>query len=422
MRIKKILSLCALAFIGLGSAIGLANEKDAIKVSAEEETSSTSVKVVWKGDEAAPSTLYCYSWNATSGSTNGSWPGTAFSYIEETNSYNVTIPNKVTDGSETDHVIFNNNSGSQTGNLNFSYILKNLSPHQKGTLSFTLKNSSSGTWTGTWYVCNNSEFKYTSDYCKIWLDRKDDLSNDSSYLTPILDYTTSDGKDVSVWPSSYVETYSGSGRYLVGYNVLKDEIKNATYKFTLTDIYWATIKGYTASQTYTSGDNAYLHYFNGYSSGVFTDLTFSKGRAASSQYQLAVSTIIKEVFNGYFTCLSDKDNGYGNFYALKDTWIHGTLDDVDTWWIQGDMDSVAIDDYASSSDYETGEGKTYSTNLWDKYNMMNAGFNSLANASLARTFTINFVNNNGFIFLVIGSIVAVAICLLAIKLFKFRKR
>lgn len=422
MKIKKYLSLAALAFIGLGSAVGLLNHKDnLVKASAAEET-TTKVTVKWnvKGAEA-PASLNCYSWNDASGNNNGAWPGTPVSKAADSDSYVFEIPNKIGDA-DTDRVIFNDGT-SQSENLVFSSFLKNLSAHQKGSVSFTISSLSNKTYNGTWYAHTTSEFKYTSDYCKIWLDRKE-ADSASSYLTPLLVYTTTENKEVTVWPSSYVATYEGSSRYLVGYDVLKNEIVGASYKFSLTDIYWGTNRGETPAQKYESGANAKLHYLNGYNkeSSQQTSLNFSTGRAASGENQLGAAYIVKEVFAGYFTCSSDKDNGYGNFATLADTWVKGLVDEKETWWVSGSLGDVTVDDYATEDGYATGTGKTYSTNLWDKFSIMEAGYNSISGLSLSNSLTINFANNTTLIFLSISTIFAVIVCFVAVRIYKFRKR
>lgn len=426
MKIKKYLSLAALAFIGLGSAVGLLNHKDnLVKASAAEET-TTKVTVKWNVENVeAPSKLYCYSWHQ-GGADNGAFPGTPVSKNADSDSYVFEIPNKVgaTD-TDTDRVIFNDGASkiTQTGDLVFSSFLKNLSAHQKGSISFTISSNYNDTskkyeYSGTWYAHTNSEFKYTSDYCKIWLDRKEAASA-SSYLTPLLVYTTTDNKEVTVWPSSYVATYEGSSRYLVGYDVLKNEIVGASYKFSLTDIYWGTNRGETPAQKYESGANAKLHYLNGYNE---SSLNFSTGRAASDANQLGAANIVKEVFAGYFTCSSDKDNGYGNFATLADTWVKGLVDETETWWVSGSLGEVTVDDFATEDGYATGTGKTYSTNLWDKFSMMEAGYNSIIGLSLSNSLTINFANNTTLIFLSISTIFAVIVCFVAVRIYKFRKR
>lgn len=421
MKIKKILSLGALAIIGLASSLGLANRDNLAKVSAEEE-STTKVTVRWNYEGVeAPETLYCHSWN-DGGIVNDTWPGVPTTKVMsgETATYVFDIPNKTSDGSETNRIIFNNGGDpTKTGDLNFNSTLKNLSAHQKGTISFTIEgiNSENHQFYGKWYAHTATDFKYTSDYCKIWLDRKE-LSAASSYCTPVLSYTTTDSKEVSVWPSSYIETYEGSDRYLVGYDVLKNEIIGASYKFSLVDIFWDTSKGETEAKTYISGDNAKLHYFNGFGS---SSMNFTLGRAASGTFQLGVANIVKAVFDGYFACSSDKDNGYGNFLVLEDTWIKGKVDDAETWWTQGNMGDVKFNDFASESDYTTGEGKTYATNLYAKYNMMLMGYNSIS-ASPSRALSINLINNSAFMFLVVGSFLAVIVCFATVKIYKFRKR
>lgn len=424
MKIKKILSLGALAIIGLASSLGLANRDNLVKVSAEEE-STTKVTVKWDyKDEVAPDKLYCHSWN-NGGIDNDTWPGVSATKVMsgETATYVFDIPNKTSDGSETNRIIFNNGGDpTKTGDLNFNSTLKNLSAHQKGTISFTIKGiNSESQYYGTWNAHTTGDFKYTSDYCKIWLDRKEVLSSKSGYLTPVLSYTTTDSKEVSVWPSSYVETVQGSNRYLVGYDVLKNEIIGASYKFTLINIYWDTILNETTAKKYVSGDNAKLHYINGFTETDGEEINFSTGRAASGTFQLGVANIVKAVFEGYFACSSDKDNGYGNFLVLEDTWIKGKVNDVETWWTQGNMGDVKFNDFASESDYRTGEGKTYATNLYAKYNMMLMGYNSIS-ASPSRALSINLINNSTFMFLVVGSILAVIVCFSTVKIYKFRKR
>lgn len=133
-----------------------------------------------------------------------------------------------------------------------------------------------------------------------------------------------------------------------------------------------------APYTYFTGDNAQIYY-------IWDDGThFSRG-SLQSEYgaNSAIAAAYKYVLEGYYTCSSDMDNGYGNWVEFTKTWIHNPDAGEGGMWftpIEG-MKDVLINDF-EDKDYANGERVENSTDVWTKYQMMSALYNANLPSSL----------------------------------------
>ena len=160
-----------------------------------------------------------------------------------------------------------------------------------------------------------------------------------------------------------------------------------------------------APYTYFTGDNAQIYY-------IWDDGThFSRGSLQSDfGANSAIPAAYKHVLEGYYTCSSDMDNGYGNWAEFTKTWIHNPdAGEGGMWFTPNEgMDQVLINDF-EGKDYANGERVENSTNVWTKYNAMNARYE----ASIAESsplFGISFGNmDNGIIIAVVTLLSVVSV-------------
>ncbi len=160
-----------------------------------------------------------------------------------------------------------------------------------------------------------------------------------------------------------------------------------------------------APYTYFTGDNAQIYYI--WDNGI----QFSRG-SLQSEYgkNSAIAGAYKHVLEGYYTCSSDMDNGYGNWAEFTKTWIHNPeAAEGGIWFTPNEgMDQVLINDF-EGKDYATGERVENSTNVWTKYEAMKARYEaSTAESSLL--FGISFGNmDNGIIIAVVTLLSVVSV-------------
>ena len=132
---------------------------------------------------------------------------------------------------------------------------------------------------------------------------------------------------------------------------------------------------------YASGDNAKVYYL--YWDDTTKGFNYSQGSANKdgNEYALRPEAFGK-VLEAYYTCSDSKDNGYGNFKTLSETWYQRA---DGTYEIGGELGGQTISDYAYGDgkyDYATGE-KTETVDLWTKYSAMMANYNAMATPSSA---------------------------------------
>lgn len=260
---------------------------------------------------------------------------------------------------------------------------------------------------------------FTSETLRIWVDR----GNFESGYT-LLHYWNEDGVDVRVGPSGYAPIQDkdladdeDDPTWLAYYDVNKNIIGCHVQflRFDDTCVYANTFNHNELGEdyVYASGDNAQIYFL--WNEGD----RFGLGSLLNTEYSVKAANL-KPVFEGYFSCRSDADNGYGNWDQFVSTWIKYTGDDgVEHWRIAGELTGVMLDDFANESDYETGtRGKEISAQ--DKYAMMEGLYNQANNQS--NSLSIVNPNDNTTIIIVVVSVVsALTICGLCLYVIKRRK-
>lgn len=351
-------------------------------------------------------TIYVYMWN--DGANNG-WPGTSNTvqprFITETDEEGVYTFTLKTDGTENanlyDKFIINDNAGRQTGD---SAVL-GLDSNWHFVVNVDASNQ---IVSGGWERVASDPF--TSEILRIWVDR----GNFESGYT-LLHYWIEDGVDVRVGPSGYAPVQNDT--WLAYYDVNKDIIGCHVQflKFDGACVYETTFNHNELGEdnVYTSGDNAQIYFL--WDDGA----SFGLGSLESTENSVPAANL-KPVFEGYFSCRSDADNGYGNWDQFVSTWIKYTDGDgVEHWRTSGELSYVMLDDFANESDYETGT-RGNEISAWDKYQMMEGLYNQANNQ--ANSLSIVNPNDNTTIIIVVVSVVsALTICGLCFYVIKRRK-
>ncbi len=358
--------------------------------------------------------IHVYMWND---GTNNGWPGTSNvkepGFITETEEVGVYTFTLKTDGTENNYLfdkfIINDTIG-QTGNAGVLGL--------DSDWHFVVNvNESNTIVSGGWERVASDPF--TSETLRIWVDRG---NFESGY--PLLHYWNEEGVDVRVGPSGYAPIQDkdlsddkDNPTWLAYYDVNKNIVGSHVQfiRFDGACVYTNTFNHNELGEdyVYTSGDNAQIYFL--WNEGD----RFGLGSLASTENSVKAANL-KPVFEGYFSCRSDADNGYGNWDQFVSTWIKYTGDDgVEHWRTAGDLSDVMLDDFANESDYETGtRGKEISA--WDKYQMMEGLYNQANNQSNSLSI-VNPNDNTTTIIIVVSVVSALTICGLCFYVIKRRK-
>ena len=368
--------------------------------------------------------IYVHMWNDGGGTT---WPGISnesepgfITPTEEEGVYTFTLK-KGTDGYLWDKFIIHNNlkigeTEYKTGN---SAVL-GLDSNWHFVVNV---NEDNLIVSGGWERVANDPF--TSETLRIWVDRG---SFESGYT--LLHYWNGEDVDVRVGPSGYAPIQDkdladdkDNPTWLAYYDVNKN-IVGCHVQFIRFDgacVYANTFNHneFGEENVYTSGDNAQIYFLWEDGEDENKQYFFSLGSLDSIEYSVPAENL-KPVFEGYFSCRSDADNGYGNWDRFVSTWIKYTDGDgVEHWRTAGDLSGVMLDDFANESDYETGtRGKEISA--WDKYQMMEGLYNQANNQSNSLSI-VNPNDNTTTIIIVVSVVSALTICGLCFYVIKRRK-
>lgn len=320
--------------------------------------------------------LYCYSydsassmkihlWNASSNTAYTDWnsdpemkkSATTVSYnSHDYTEYYIDVPNGDSASVLYDMVIFRANGSSQTGNLSLPGLA-----HASTAAVSQYKTAwimASGDTSGAWNEIGTTTF--TSDWLRVWVDRNGQYA--TSEYKYAYHYWTSTA-DVEI-PAHYVNIGASTDRYVCYFDVPK-AVVGASYQVKFYNASYV-IQTSTTSYSYVTGDNAQLYYVN-YESGAFN---LSKGDSTGTT-QTIKAAALADVLGGYFSCSTDKDNGYGAFKTVGETWIVKNS----VWWVSGDMSSVSMSDCTTTSDYATGT-RGITTNTYEKYTIMLSEYNA----------------------------------------------
>jgi hypothetical protein len=275
--------------------------------------------------------------------------------------YYIDVPTGGSSSVLYDMVIFRANGSSQTGDLSLPGLA-----HASTVAVNQFKTAwimGSGDTSGSWGEIGTTTM--TSDWLRVWVDRNGQYAT-SDYKYSYHYWTST--ADVEI-PAKYVDIGTSS-RYVCYFDVPK-AVVGASYQVKFYNTSYV-LQASTTTYTYVTGDNAQLYYVN-YESNAFN---MSKGDSTGTT-QTIKAAAMADVLGGYFSCSSDKDNGYGAFKTVGETWFVKNS----VWWTSGDLSTVSVSDSVSSSDYSTGS-RTAITNAYAKYSMMLAQYDK-ANSSSA---------------------------------------
>lgn len=254
---------------------------------------------------------------------------------------------------------------------------------------------------------------FTSDTLRIWVNRGSSYSDGYT----LLHYWNEDGVDVRVGPAGYAEIETGTwlAYYDVNKNIIDSHVQFLNYDGMC--VFKQTFNHHELGEdnVYVTGDNAQIYFlWDGEDGGKF-----SFGSLTNNEGIVPVNNL-KPVFEGYFSCRSDADNGYGNWDQFVSTWIKYTDGEgVEYWRTAGELSAVMLDDFANESDYETGtRGKEISA--WDKYQMMEGLYNQANNQSNSLSI-VNPNDNTTTIIIVVSVVSALTICGLCFYVIRRRK-
>lgn len=377
MKIKKIVFSFVGAALAVGAIVGaLVPAKDAKSVGAAAgETLAEGevlLRIVHEGettDEQIIPTLKVHNWN--DGGNNG-WPGQPIEEFglekRDDGRYTFTLPKVEETGVGTflrDKFIINSDNGGQTGDSAWMGL--------DATNEFILTiNAAGGVVGGGW---NKIVQPYTSDMLRIWVDRGL-AAHEQGYL--LLHYWK-DGVDVKTLPSSYSEITTG--KWMAYYDVAKADLRDAHMQFIRHESTGVYVQTFNDSReggetnVYAAGDNAEIYY-------LWNDGTQFGRDSLAEQEQIVPVANLKLVFEGYFSCAEDMDNGYLNWGKVKSTWITYTDEEgIEHWRTQGDLSDLVLNDFDTEADYATGT-RNKEIDAWTKYQMMEALYNANLPSSL----------------------------------------
>ena len=396
MKIKKIV----FSFVGAALAVGaiagaLVPAKDAKSVGAAAgETLAEGevlLRIVHEGettDEEIIPTLNVYHWN-DGGDGGKIWPGEPIEDLKlkkrEDGRYTFTLP-VVEEASGEAHlhnrfIINTGEGGTQTSNSAWMGLD---ATHEYTLTISTESNTESNTEVrkivgGGW---NKIAQPYTSDMLRIWVDRGL-AAHEQGYL--MLHYWK-DGVDVKTLPAKYTGMTKINGaendayHWLAYYDVPKADLLGAHMQFIRHESTGDYAQTFNDSReggeanVYAAGDNAEIYYL--WENGTQFD------RGSLPQAQNVPVANLKLVFEGYFSCAEDMDNGYLNWGKVKSTWITYTDEEgVEHWRTQGNLTELVLNDFDTEADYATGN-RNKEIDAWTKYQMMETLYNANLPSSL----------------------------------------
>lgn len=230
---------------------------------------------------------------------------------------------------------------------------------------------------------------------RFWLDRNEHYTTGYEYLLTV-------GGVYYSWSAVQLSaTDTVNDFYFVYYDLPLSVLSGQNISFTIVDdrgYQVQTVQGlpYVAGTSTSAGDNSKIWRVN-YSSGNFT---LTKG-PLDSGYVRFYRGLLAAAVEGYLSCDSNTDNGYGAFPAIDSNFILRNPDG--TWKTMGYLSDRYINDFENVSDYETGN-KTLSVNAQAKYDMLKKMYED-AHPSGLKPGTVD-VNNNAKGIAIIGLVFA----------------
>lgn len=260
-------------------------------------------------------------------------------------------------------------------------------------------------WRGSWGG-NGTSHAPNTEYVRLWYSHGNDYAD--GYLHT-LHYWNSTGVDVEVLPTEYVAFGQNNEQWLTYFDVKLSDLLYANIQF---KIYDNTTGAYQVSTItnegtiYKTGNNAHIYY-------LYDDAGqwhYSNDGGLNDGVQVKGDQLAK-VFEAYYTCENDADNGFANIETLKTTWhVEGATG----------LDSAMINDFANGDTSYTGD-RTNSITVQDKINAME-GQLALADSSTSPVFFSNITNNSQTIIIIVIALSAItSITFLVVYSIKRRK-
>lgn len=257
-------------------------------------------------------------------------------------------------------------------------------------------------WRGSWGG-NGSVHAPNTEYARLWYSHGGHYA--SGYLHTL--HYWKDGVDAEVLPTGYVSFGQNDEQYLAYFDVKLEHLFNANIQFKIYDNTTGAFQTSTEvndGTVYSTGNNAHIYYlyFEG-STG-----RYSNDRGLNDGVQVTGDQLAK-VFEAYYTCKNDADNGFANIETLKTTWhVEGATG----------LDTATINDYASGDTTYTGE-RNNSTTVADKFAAMEGQY-ALTNASSPAFFS-SITSDSQTIIIVVIALTAFA-SIVALVVYSIRRR
>lgn len=258
-------------------------------------------------------------------------------------------------------------------------------------------------WRGSWGG-NGSVHAPTTEYARLWYSNGGHY--DDGYLHT-LHYWNSTGVDVEVLPTEHVSFGQNDEQWLAYFDVKLADLLGANIQF---KIYDNTTGAYQVSTItnegtiYNTGNNAHIYY-------LYDDAGqwhYSNDGGLNDGLQVKGDQLAK-VFEAYYTCENDADNGFANIETLKTTWhVEGATG----------LDSATINDYANGDTTYAGD-RTNSTTVADKISAMEGQY-ALTNAS-SPAFYSSITSDSQTIIIVVIALTAFA-SIVALVVYSIRRR
>ena len=303
-----------------------------------------------------------------------------------------------------DNIVFQNGDGSlKTNDLQLQNFAKYAQSDQLPL--YTITENEGNMWIGSWGG-NGSVHAPTTDYARLWYSHGDHYA--SGYLHT-LHYWKSNGVDVEVLPTEWVGFGPENNKqYLTYFDVKLEDLLYANIQF---KIYNNTTGAYQTSTevndgtVYSTGNNAHIYYL--YFEG--TTGRYSNNGGLNDGLQVTGEQLAK-VFEAYYTCKNDADNGFANIETLKTTWhVEGATG----------LDSATINDYADGDTSYAG-GRNNPISVQDKIDAM-VGQLALADSSTSPAFFSSITSDSQTIIIVVIALTAFA-SIVALVVYSIRRR
>ena len=301
-----------------------------------------------------------------------------------------------------DNIVFHNgNLGVKTNDLEFQNFAKYAQADQLPL--YTITNESNGIWSGSWGG-NGTVHAPNTAYARLWYSQGGHYA--SGYLHTL--HYWKDGVDAEVLPTEWVVFGPENNKqYLTYFDVKLDDLLGANIQF---KIYDNTTGAYQVSTItnegtiYNTGNNAHIYY-------LYDDAGqwhYSNDGGLNDGVQVKGEQLAK-VFEAYYTCKNDADNGFAKIETL-----------ISTWHVEGatGLDSATINDYANGDTSYTSD-RNNTILVKDKISAMEGQY-ALTNAS-SPAFYSSITSDSQTIIIVVIALTAFA-SIVALVVYSIRRR